>query len=434
MKEIPVGLLGFGTIGVGVVRVLKLNGTLISRRLGAKIKLAKVADVRRGPRPGAKLKPGVFTTDAFSVVDDPDIPVIIELIGGDTIARELVIRALKKGKHVVTANKELLAKHGEQLFKAAARSGAQLAFEASVGGAIPIIRSMREAFVATNFSSIFGIINGTSNFILSGMTAEGADFKEVLKKAQKLGYAEADPTFDIDGSDAAHKLAILVMLAYGTPVKFTSVYKEGITGLSPLDIEVARDFGYRIKLLAIAKSGGGKIEARVHPTLISSGHVLANVEGVHNAIFLEGEPMGEAMLFGHGAGMMPTAGAVVADVVEVARDMLAGSKPNRAPMRAWPEGEFRQVEIKDISHRFGAYYLRFNVLDRPGVLGKIAAILGRHQISIAQVLQKDRAKKGTATVFIFTHEAQEKNLVNAVNQIDRLKEVKGKTFFIRIEE
>ena len=223
MKEIPLGLLGFGTIGVGVVRVLNSNGRLISRRLGAKIKLAKVADVRRGARPGAKLKPGVFTTDAFSVVDDPDIPVIIELIGGDTIARKLVIRALKKGKHVVTANKALLAKHGEQLFKAAAKSGAQLAFEASVGGAIPIIRSMREAFVATNFSSIFGIINGTSNFILSGMTAEGADFKEVLKKAQKLGYAEADPTFDIDGSDAAHKLAILVMLAYGTPVKFTSV-------------------------------------------------------------------------------------------------------------------------------------------------------------------------------------------------------------------
>jgi len=434
MKDISIGLLGFGAIGTGVVKLLQRNGSLINRRLGARLILARVADVRPGPRPGAKLKRGIFTTDAEAVIDDPNIPIIIELIGGDTVALKLVRRALEKGKHVVTANKALLAKHAEELFRAAQKSGSALAFEASVGGAIPIIRSLREAFVAAEFSSIYGIINGTSNYILSRMTKDGADFKDALAGAQRQGYAEANPAFDVDGTDAAHKLAILVMLAYGTPVKFTDIYREGIMHVTALDIAMAAEFGYRIKLLAIAKGDRDWIEARVHPTLIRSSHVLANVEGAHNAIFVEGEPLIEAMLFGHGAGMMPTAGAVMGDVVEVARDMLAGSAPHRAPMRAWPEDARKRVPIRNIMMREGEYYLRCTVADRPGVLSKIASILGNNGISIARVIQKGRDIKGTVPIFLLTHGALEQNLARAVKEMDRLDVVKGKIVFIRIEE
>lgn len=433
-KEIRVGLLGFGTIGTGVVKVLNNKGALISRRLGAKITLAKVADIRAGQRTGAPLKEGVFTTDALSVVEDSSIPIIVELIGGDTVALKLVKRALELGKHVVTANKAMLAKHGEELFAIAQRKGANLAFEASVGGAIPIIKSIKESFVATEFSSIYGIINGTSNYILTKMSLKGEDFKTALAQAQKEGYAEADPTFDIDGTDAGHKLAILIMLAFGTPVKFADIYREGITNITPLDIEVAGEFGYRIKLLAIAKNVKGAIEARVHPTLISKEHALANVEGVHNAIFIKGDPVGEAMLFGFGAGMMPTAGAVISDIVDLARDMLAGASSHRVPICAWHPQQRRNLAIRNISEREGEYYIRCMVLDRPGVLAKIASVLGRHNISIAQVWQRSRDFKNTVPIFLLTHGAQEKNLAKAVAEIDKLSVVKGKTFYLRIED
>ncbi len=434
MKEIPVGLLGFGTIGVGVARVLLDDGKLITRRVGAKIKLAGVADIRRGPRKGVKLPKGVFTTDALSVVDDPSIPIIIELIGGKTVAKKLVRRALERGKHVVTANKALLATYGDQLFRLASRKGVNLAFEAAVGGAIPIIRSLREAFVATQMTSIFAIINGTSNYILTEMTQRGTDYREVLAEAKKLGYAEADPTFDVDGTDAAHKLAILVMMAFGAPVTFSRIHRDGITGISPLDMAFAHEFGYRIKLLAIAKGDTSSIEARVHPTLIPKDHPLAGVEGVLNAVYLKGKPLGESMLVGHGAGMMPTAGAVVADVVEIARDIIAGCAPHRAPMRAWPEKSFRPISIRDIRERSGPYYMRIAVIDRPGVLSRISGILGAHRISIAQVIQKDRQVDGAVPIFLLTHEAVEKDLLAAVRKIDRLSMVKGKTAFLRIEE
>lgn len=433
-KKIKIGLLGFGTIGTGVVKILNTNSPLISRRLGAKITLAKVADIRPGPRAGAPLKPGVFTTDALSVVENPVIPIIVELIGGDTIALKLVKRALELGKHVVTANKAMLAKHGEDLFAIAQKTGANLAFEASVGGAIPIIKSMKESFVATEISSLYGIINGTSNYILTKMSLKGEDFKAALARAQKEGYAEADPTFDIDGTDAGHKLAILVMLAFGTPVNFADIYREGITNLTPLDIEVASEFGYRIKLLAIAKNVKGAIEARVHPTLISKEHALANVEGVHNAIFVKGEPVGESMLFGFGAGMMPTAGAVIGDIVDLARDILARASPHRVPICAWHPPHRHKLAIRNISERVGEYYIRCTVMDRPGVLAKIASVLGRHNISIAQVWQRSRDFQNTVPIFLLTHEAQEKNLVKAVAQIDKLSVVKGKTFYLRIED
>ena len=434
MKEIKVGLLGFGTIGSGVARLLLSESKFIERRVGARIKLARVADIKPGRREGVKLPKGVFTTNALSVVDDPTIPIIIELIGGKTVARTLVRRALEAGKHVVTANKALLAIHGEELFRIARRKGVNLAFEASVGGAIPIIRSLREAFVATRFSSIFAIINGTSNYILTEMTRRGAGYREALAEAQKLGYAEADPTFDVDGTDAAHKLAILVMMAFGTPVKFSRIYRQGITDITPYDMEFAHEFGYRIKLLAIAKSDGTAIEARVHPTLIPEGHVLAGVEGVLNAIYLTGDPVGEAMLAGRGAGMMPTAGAVLGDVVEIVRDIISGSAPHRATMRAWPEKSFHRMPIRDIKDRRGSYYLRCTVMDRPGVLSKISGVLGKQRISISQVIQKQRQMDGAVPIFLLTHEALEKDLAAAVRNIDKLSVTKGKTAFFRIEE
>ena len=433
MKELKVGLVGFGTIGSGVARLLVSESKFIERRVGARIKLARVADIKPGRREGIKLPKGVFTTDTISVVDDPTIPIIIELIGGKTAARTLVRRALEAGKHVVTANKALLAVHGEELFRIAHRKGVNLAFEASVGGAIPIIRSLREAFVATRFSSIFAIINGTSNYILTEMTRRGADYRDALAEAQKLGYAEADPTFDVDGTDAAHKLAILVMMAFGTPVNFSRIYRQGITGITPNDMEFAHEFGYRIKLLAIAKSDGTAIEARVHPTLIPEGHVLAGVEGVLNAIYLTGDPMGEAMLAGRGAGMMPTAGAVLGDVVEIVRDIISGSAPHRATMRAWPERSFRRMPIRDIKDRRGSYYLRCTVLDRPGVLSSISGVLGKQRISISQVIQKQRRMDGAVPIFLLTHEALEKDLAAAVRNIDKLSVTKGKTAFFRIE-
>jgi len=434
MNKIPVGLLGFGTIGTGVARILVNDSELISRRVGARIELARVADVKPGPRRGVRLPGGVFTTDASKVIEDPSIPIVIELIGGKTVARHMVRNALLAGKHVVTANKALLAVHGEELFRIARRKGVSIAFEAAVGGAIPIIRSLREAFVAARLSEIYAIINGTSNYILTEMTRRGADFASSLKKAQELGYAEADPTFDIDGTDAAHKLALLVMLAFGTPVKFSHIYKEGITEITPLDMAFAGEFGYRIKLLAIARSDGEAVEARVHPTLIPEDHVLANIEGVLNAVYLQGEPLGQSMLVGHGAGMMPTAGAVVSDVVEIARGLVAGGRPQRAPMRAWPEDSFRKIPLRDIKERKGEYYLRCKVLDRPGVLSRISGILGEHHISIAQVIQKDRKIDGAVPIILFTHEALEKDLLAAVGRIDRLRIARGKTAFLRIEK
>lgn len=427
-------MLGFGTVGTGVARLLINESALLSRRVGARIKLAKIADVRPGPRPGVDLRPGVFTTDAESVISDKSIQIIIELIGGKTIARKFVKEALENGKHVVTANKALLATNAEELFKLATEKKVKLAFEASVGGAIPILRSLREAFVATRFSSIFAIINGTSNFILSEMARKGTDYKDALEEAQRLGYAEADPTFDVDGTDAAHKLAILIMMAYGTPVTFSKIYKQGITGISPHDIAFAKEFGYRIKLLAIAKFEKDMVEARVHPTLIPEDHVLAGIDGVLNAVHLKGTPNQEAMLVGHGAGMMPTAGAVIGDVVEIAREIISGSNFNRVPARAWPEESFKKLPIRDIGNHRGQYYLRCKVLDKPGVLAGIAGILGEHGISIAQVIQKDRKLDGAVPIIILTHEAHEKDLLAALNKIDKLPVAKAKTNFIRIEE
>ncbi len=320
--EIGVGLIGFGTVGTGVARVLIDNAEVIRRRVGVPIKLVRIADLDITRDRGVAIPSGVLTTDIQQVLEDPRVDIVIELMGGYGLAKRVILDAVQRGKHVVTANKALLAVHGEEIFAAASRRGIDLGFEASVGGGIPVIRALMEGLAANNIQSIYGIINGTSNYILSRMTSEGQRFEVVLEEAKRAGYAEADPTFDVAGTDSAHKLTIMVSLAYGTPVNFKEIYTEGITGLTPLDIAYAKEFGFTIKLLAIAKFSDGEIEARVHPTMVPSASQIAKVDGVYNAIQLVGDAVEDVVLYGRGAGSMPTGSAVVRDVMSIARDLL----------------------------------------------------------------------------------------------------------------
>jgi len=333
---------------------------------------------------------------------------------------------------VVTANKALLALHGKEIFEAARRGGADIAFEASVGGGIPILRSLREGLAANRIESVHGIINGTTNYVLTEMEKQGEAFEAVLKRAQELGYAEADPSFDVDGIDAAHKLALLIQLAFGTSARFAEIPVEGIRHVGQLDINFAREFGYVIKLLAIAKHDGEKIEARVHPTMVPRGHLLADVNGAYNAIAVQGEALGASMYFGLGAGMMPTATAVVADLVEVARNVLNGNRGGVAPL-GYPLAKQRHLAVKPMDTLDSEYYLRFMVVDRPGVLARIAGVLGRHDISIASVIQRERVHGASVPIVIRTHHARERNLRRALETIDRLPVVRAKSAVIRIE-
>jgi homoserine dehydrogenase len=432
-REVRVGLIGFGTIGTGVIKLLQRQQAQIRARLGARLTLAGVADIDLQSDRGVRVDRKLLTSDATALLDDPTIDIVIELMGGYDLARRFVLRAIKNGKSVVTANKALLAVHGAELFGAVEKAGVDIGYEASVGGGIPIIRILREGLAGDRNRAIYGIVNGTSNYILSTMTQRGGEFAAVLGEAQQQGLAEADPTYDVDGIDAAHKLTLLIQLAFGTTARFADVPVEGIRHISQHDIGFAREFGYVIKLLAIAKQDGRQIEARVHPTMVPGKHLLAGVNGAYNAIFVQGEALGDTMYFGLGAGMMPTATAVLADVMEVARNLLCGSRGRIAPL-GYPLARQRQVPLKPMDDLISEYYLRFMVVDRPGVLAKISGILGRHHISIASVIQREREHGASVPIVIRTHQARERDLRRALQLIDRLAVVRTKSVLIRIED
>ena len=433
MKMIKVGMIGFGTIGAGVAKILAGNGEILMQRLGAVVELVKVADLDITTDRGVKLAPDVLTTSADEVINHPDIDVVIELIGGYEPARKFLLQAIDQGKHVVTANKALLAKHGDEIFLAASEKGLSIGFEASIGGAIPIIRSIREAFVANRIQSIEGIVNGTANYILSKMSDENCDFDIALKEAQEKGFAEADPTFDIEGIDSAHKIAVLTRLAYGTPVPFDDITVTGISGVNSEDIECAREFGYRIKLLAISKYDGQAIDIRVHPAMIPIGHPMSNVNGALNAIRVCDDMMEENVLIGHGAGALPTGSAVVGDVVEMARNILSGVG-ERLPAGSFQDHEIKNIPFKNISEIESEYFLRFSVLDNPGVLSKISGILGKHSISIESMIQRGRGDRGEGVPLVMMcHKSSEKNIQSALKEIEELDVVCGKSNLIRVE-
>lgn len=433
MKNIYIGLIGWGNIGSGVVKLLKQNEELITKRLGAKIVLKKVADINISSPRAVKVPENMLTTDAGEILNDPEISIVIELMGGYEPARTFVLEAIKKGKHVVTANKALLATYGNEIFPAAQKIGVDVGFEASVGGTIPIIKTLKESLVANHIHSIVGIMNGTCNFILTKMTDEGKPFDVVLKEAQQLGFAEADPTFDIEGIDTSHKMAILLSLAYGKKVNLKDIYLEGITKISGEDIAFAKELGYRIKLLAIGMLKGDAVEARIHPTMISSGHLLANVNRNYNAFHLVGDASGPVFLFGQGAGMMPTASAVFSDILDSARNILKGVS-GRVPLRSINETGMKDIKLIPMDDIETKYYFRFSVLDQPGVLSKISGILGENNISLATVIQKAREEAGAVPIVMTTYKAKEKNVRRALKKIDKLEIVRDKTILIRIED
>jgi homoserine dehydrogenase len=432
MKKINIGLLGCGTIGTGVAKILIKNADLIRSRVGADLNLKYVADIDLKTDRGIRFDTGVFIGDAHKVVDDPDIDIIIELIGGEGIARELILKAIDKSKQIVTANKALLAVHGNAIFKAATQKGVDLAFEASVGGCLPIIKSLRESLVGNHIKSMAGILNGTCNYILSKSTDDGSSFETVLAEAQKNGYAEADPSLDIDGIDTAHKLAILTSLAYGMKINFKDIYIEGISNIDPMDIDFAGQFGYRIKLLAISKNMGNAIEARVHPTMIPFDNPLSSVGGTLNAVTISGDAIGDMMLYGYGAGMMPTASAVVSDTVDLARNLLTGSR-GRIPVLSYQMNTIRKIPVTRVDEIRTNYYFRFAATDRPGVLSKVSGILGNFDISIKSVHQKGRKTKGSVPIVMLTHLAKEADVQKALSEIMNLDVVNAKPVLIRIE-
>jgi homoserine dehydrogenase len=435
MKEIKVGLLGFGTVGSGVVKLLSNNADLIAEKLGARLVLKRIADLDITSDRGVVVPAGMLTTNAQEVLDDPEIQIIIELIGGYEPAKTFVLKAIANGKHIVTANKALLAVHGDEIFAAAAASAVEVLFEPAVGGGIPILSAIKGNMAANRFSTVFGILNGTCNYILTKMTQEGADFSATLQTAQELGFAEADPTFDVEGIDTAHKLALLISLCFGTRVPFAEISTEGIRSISAIDINFARQFGYKIKLLAIGKCIEGKIEARVHPTMIPLNYPLADVDGVFNAIRLSGDFVGPVMMYGRGAGMNPTASAVVGDLMAIGRNLVAGIGRRSAPL-AFQDAAVKSLPIRPMGEIVSKYYLRFSAVDRPGVLAKIAGILGNHQISIESMMQTGRSDTDgeIVPIVIMTHEAMEANVRTALAEIDACEVICEKTNLIRIED
>jgi homoserine dehydrogenase len=433
MRKINVGLLGCGTVGTGVAKILIENKDIIRSRVGADLNLKYVADIEMQRDRGIRFDDGVFINDAYKVVDDPDIDIIVEMIGGEGVARDLILRAIDNGKQVATANKALLAVHGNAIFKAAMEQGVDLAFEASVGGCMPIIKSLRESLVGNHIKSIAGILNGTCNYILSRSTDDGSSFEAVLSEAQKKGFAEADPTLDIEGVDTAHKLAILTSLAYGMEINFKDIYIEGIANIAPMDIDFAGQFGYKIKLLAISKDVGNAVDARVHPTMIPFDNPLSSVGGALNAITIAGDAIGDMMLYGYGAGMMPTASAVVGDIVDLTRNLLTGSS-GRVPLLSYQMNNIRKIPVIPVDEITTHYYFRFSALDRPGVLSKISGILGDYEISIKSVHQKGRKTKGSVPIVMLTHLAKEADVKKALSEIFNLDVVSDKPVLIRIED
>jgi homoserine dehydrogenase len=434
VAEVKLGLIGLGTVGAGVVQLLQHNHEAITRKLGRALRLVHIASRSLHSKSHVDLGQARLSTDPWAVVHDPEVEVVIELIGGIDPAGALILEAIERGKDVVTANKALLALRGGEIFAAAEARDLSIGFEASVAGGIPIIRTLREGLAADRNRALFGIVNGTCNYILTKMSEEGEEFDVVLRGAQEQGLAEADPSFDIDGIDAAHKLTLLAMLAFGVRVPFAGVYTEGIRHLSQTDILFAREFGYTIKLLAIAKDEDGAIDVRVHPTMIPRRTLLADVGGAYNAIFVQGEALGSSLYFGRGAGSLPTATAVLADVIEVARNRgVTGGL--RVPPLGYRWHDLRSAPLCSIDDLASEYYLRFMAVDRPGVLATIAGILGEHSISIASVIQRGRSEADeTVPLVMRTHTARERNLKDALRLVDQLPVVQGKSVFIRIEE
>lgn len=436
-RTVGVGLVGLGTIGTGVAKVIQQNAAVIEQRLGVPLRLVRIADLDLETDRGVDLSGIRFDSDTPGLISDPEVDIVIELVGGYDFARDLILKAIDAGKHVVTANKALLALHGKQIFDAALKRGVDVAFEASVGGGIPILRSLREGFAANRILSLHGIMNGTTNYVLTEMEKTGELFDVVLKRAQDLGYAEADPTFDIDGIDAAHKLTLLAAMAYGAAITFEEIPTEGIRALTPFDFEAADEFGYRIKLLGIAKGHGRdaeRIEARVHPTLVSKGSLLANVDGAMNAVAVTGDAVGRTLSYGAGAGEMPTASAVVGDLIELAREVLRESSGRVAPLSYLPE-ELVPKPIVPLDELYGRAYLRFTMLDRPGVFGHIASVLGENEIGIESVIQKGRGGSfDSVPVLMQTYPSKESALRSALEIIDGLEDVTAPTVHIRVEE
>jgi homoserine dehydrogenase len=434
MKPINVGLLGIGTVGGGTFTVLQRNADEIARRAGRPIRITVVAD--KNLELAKKVTGGKcrLTDDAFSVVSDPEVDIIIELIGGYGVAKELVMKAIANGKHVVTANKALLATHGNEIFKAAQDKGVMVAFEAAVAGGIPIIKAVREGLTANRIEWIAGIINGTTNFILSEMRDKGLGFDVVLKEAQRLGYAEADPTFDIEGVDAAHKITILASLAFGIPMQFDKAYIEGISKLDAIDIKYAEQLGYRIKLLGITRRTPEGVELRVHPTLIPARRLIANVEGAMNAVLVQADAVGATMYYGKGAGAEPTASAVIADLVDVTR-MHTADPENRVPHLAFQPNAMADLKILPMDEVQTSYYLRLRVQDKPGVLADITRILADEHISIEAMIQKEPGEGEDQTdLIMLTHLTREKHINAAIEKIEKLQVVAGKATRVRMEE
>ncbi|MCG6909945.1 MAG: homoserine dehydrogenase [Deltaproteobacteria bacterium] len=433
MKTIQIGLLGLGTVGTGVARMLTENMDVLEARVGVPLVLKSIADIDIEKDRGIAIDRRILTTDAARVVDDPGIDIVIEMIGGEGIAKELMLRAIDNGKQIVTANKALLAKHGNYIFKKAAKKGVDVAYEASVGGCMPIIKTVRESLVGNRIQSISGILNGTCNYILSKITDEGGTFEDTLADAQANGYAEADPSLDVDGFDTAHKLAIMAALGYGMAINYDDIYIEGISKITPLDIEFAAQFGYRIKLLAISKLKEGMVEARIHPTMIPFDNILSNVNGTLNAVAVSGDAVGDILLSGHGAGMMPTASAVISDVVDLARNLMAGIS-GRVPLLGCLAERVGRIPIIPVEDLRTHYYFRFSALDKPGVLSNISGILGKYEISLKSVHQKGRKTSGSVPLVMLTHSALEADVKRALEEIERLDVVGEKPVLIRIED
>lgn len=430
MKEIRVGLIGFGTVGKGLAATLLQQQKRLRQRVGAAVTLTRIADINIQTLP-EEFSATALSQDARDILTDPEIDIVVELIGGIEPAKSIILAAIANGKHVVSANKALFANHGREIFAAAVKNKVEIGFEASVGGGIPVIKSLKEGLVANRIESITGILNGTANFILTRMTDHGAPFAEVLKEAQAKGYAEADPTYDIEGIDTAHKLAILMSIAYGLHVQVGNITTEGISKIEPIDIEFAREFGYKIKLLAISRNHGSHVEARVHPTMVPEDHMLANINGAFNAIQFVGDTVGDILLYGQGAGMMPTGSAVAADVVDIGRNILSGSI-NRVPALSFLPEFIGEPSITPMSTLTCPYYFRITALDKPGVLSRISGIFGQRNISIKSVIQKSRHADEPVHIVIQSHRASEADVEQAISEIDGLDICTAPTVKIRI--
>ena len=434
MSSINIGLFGLGVVGCGVLEILRRNEDLIQSRLGAQLRVTRAVTAHPEKSRPVSLEGISVSNDPNTILDDPEIHIVVELIGGVDTARDIVLRALDAGKPVVTANKALLAECAGEIFGKAYEKGLALGIEASVAGGIPVLRMLKEGLSADNILEITGIVNGTSNFILSKMTDEGAPFDDVLAEAQKLGYAEADPTFDIDGHDAAQKLAVLINLAYGTTVSYPDIYVEGISGITPMDIEFAGQLGYTIKLLAIGKLAGDRVEARVHSTLVAKDHLLASVSGVFNAVFITGDNVDATMSYGRGAGGAPTGSAVVGDLIDLARNRLHGSD-GRIPPLSVQRDRLRSIAVVPMDEVISEYYIRFQVRDQPGVLAGITRVMGARNISIQSMIQPSQAAhpEDPVQVILTTHRARERDIQDSLREIQNMPFVLGPTQLIRIE-